>query len=310
MFFHEPGEDMLPVICVCLSATFQYTIVFDELKMNEVNRTDVHFVSPSGKGVNAARILGSEGCPARVVTHLGGPRTEEFLSLCRRDGIDVVYAPTDVPIRTSTTLVDKKTGTSTELLEETYEVPQSLTDAVQNIFREEIRQCSAVVISGSRPSGYRDDVYSKMAEMASRQGLLTILDMKGRDLVACLESRPSIIKPNLQEFAETFLGNSSVLENEPNEELLPVVREKAADIYRRYGTKCVITRGRFDTWVYDGEDLQIVKNIDVPVINTIGCGDTLTACMTASLLRGSSLLDAVSHGMEKATERASHVELI
>ncbi len=301
---------MLPVICVCLSATFQYTVVFDELRMNEVNRTRVHFMNPSGKGVNVARILGTEHCPARVLTHLGGPRTEEFLALCHRDGIDIRYAPTDVPIRTSTTLVDRKSGTSTELLEETYEVPSSLTASVHSIFSEEIEHCSAVVISGSRPAGYRDDVYSRMAALASEHGLMTILDMKGKDLIACLEERPSIIKPNLQEFAETFLGMNSVLENEPNEELFHCVKEKAEEIFRRYGTKSVITRGKFDTWVYDGEDLKTVKNIDVPVINTIGCGDTLTACMTASLLRGSSLLEAVDYGMRKATERASHIELV
>ena len=301
---------MLPVICVCLSATFQYTIVFDELKLNEVNRTEEHFITHSGKGINVARILCSEGIHSRVITHLGGPRTEEFLSLCLQNGIDVRYTPTTVPIRTSTTLVDKKTGTSTELLEETYEVPSSLTDSVQDVFRAELDNCSAVVISGSRPKGYRDDVYSSMARMASEKGLLTILDMKGKDLVACLEARPSIIKPNLQEFAETFLGKTSVLENSPNDDLFPSVREKAREIFVKYGTKSVITRGRFDTWVFDGEDLRIVANIDVPVVNTIGCGDTLSACMTASLLRGNSLIESVRYGMEKATQKASHVELL
>ena len=78
----------------------------------------------------------------------------------------------------------------------------------------------------------------------------------------------------------------------------------------KYGTKSVITRGRFDTWVFDGEDLRIVANIDVPVVNTIGCGDTLSACMTASLLRGNSLIESVRYGMEKATQKASHVELL
>ena len=301
---------MRPVVCVCLSATFQYTIVFDELRMNEVNRTGVHFISPSGKGVNVARVLGTEGCPSKVVTHLGGPRTGEFLSLCRRDGIDVRYALTDVPIRTSTTLVDRKSGTSTELLEETLAVPEALTDSVQEIFLKETEDCSAVVISGSRPAGYRDDVYLRMAKTASERGLLTILDMQGKDLAACLQARPSIIKPNLQEFAATFFDGLRILENEPNEELFSRVRDKAAGIFREYGTRCVITRGRFDTWVYDGMGLKTVKNADVPVINTIGCGDTLTACMTAELLRGRDLIDAVAYGMEKATQRAARIGLI
>ncbi len=301
---------MFPVLCVCLSATFQYTIVFNNLKVNEVNRTEEHFLSPSGKGINVARLLGKEGIPAKVITHLGGERKAEFLKLCNDENINIAYAEAPVPIRTSTTLVDRNTGTSTELLEEAYPVPEKLTGDVSSLFSENVAACSAVVISGSRPKGYRDTVYSDMVRMASSHNVLTILDIKGPDLVASLEYRPSIIKPNLQEFAETFLGRSDVLENDSNENLFQAVREEAARIYQRWNTRSVITRGKYDTWVYDGQDLKAVQNIDVPVINTIGCGDTLTAYMTSSLIKGDNLLSAVERGMRKATERAEHIELV
>ena len=61
--------------------------------------------------------------------------------------------------------------------------------------------------------------------------------------------------------------------------------------------------------MYDGNDLSAVPNKDVPVVNTIGCGDALTAGMMHSLLAGKSLSDAVRFGMDCALKNAQSIRL-
>jgi 1-phosphofructokinase/tagatose 6-phosphate kinase len=120
--------------------------------------------------------------------------------------------------------------------------------------------------------------------------------------------RPTIIKPNLSEFCQTFMPGKSVLENEDNEHLKDVVRPIVQDIYETYGVRTVITRGKFDTWVYDGSSLVVIPNKKgLPVVNTIGCGDALTAGLTHALLKGEVLPQAVAFGMECAMKKATHI---
>lgn len=266
-------------------------------------------LTAAGKGVNVAKALGRLGVESKNLTQLGGPRTGEFLSLCQREGVELKYAKTEAPIRTSFTIINKERAESTELVEETFDVPEALTDEIHALFKKEVDECSLVVISGSRPKGYRENIYSEMVRIAKAKGVPVILDIRGNDLKASLKYGPDIIKPNLSEFVSTFMEGVSVYENEESADLFGDVKALTAEIYKKYGTKTILTRGKYDTWVYDGEGVKTVKNIDVPVLNTIGCGDTFTAALASSLLKGEPLLDAVAFAMEKATERAQRLTL-
>ena len=107
------------VLVVCLNPTFQETIVFDNVIENEVNRTADYFVMPSGKGVNVVRVLNQLGMASSAFTHLGVQRSQEFLALCSKENLPLVFfESTASPIRTCTTIINKKKSTSTELVQE------------------------------------------------------------------------------------------------------------------------------------------------------------------------------------------------
>ena len=87
------------------------------------------------------------------------------------------------------------------------------------------------------------------------------------------------------------------------------VERMLREIYRKYGTASIITRGKYDTWCFDGNEFSTVSNrVLLPVVNTIGCGDTLTASVTHALLEGMALKDAVQFGMDNAARKAAHLE--
>lgn len=298
---------MKSVLTICLSPTFQM-IVSVAYHENEVNRSSQHLLLASGKGINVSRVLSNLGRPCVNITQLGGPRVAEFIALCNKEFINVRYVPVSAEIRTCITIIDDQRKTSTELVEEPCPVDDEASDKVFKLFQAELPNHEAVIISGIKAPGFSNDLYPKIVDESHKSGKLVILDIKGNDLKACLPSHPTIIKPNLSEFCQTFFDQKQVMENEDNEYLKEAVERVAKSLFEEHGVKSVITRGRFDTWVYDGKRLLVVPNkTGCPIVNTIGCGDTLTAGLAHSLLEGKKLCDSVAFGMVCALKKASHI---
>lgn len=292
-------------LIVCLNPTFELTMEFENVFENEVNRTSKYFIFPSGKGVNVARVMTQLGFNAVAFTHLGGNRTNEFINLCEAEKIKLEYFMTNSPIRTCINIVNKNKTTSTELVQEPINIddPAASKSAI-DLFTSLIPKFDAVVITGTRVKGYTEDLYPQMVDIAKKQNKMVILDMKGKDLYNCLPYRPDIIKPNLSELIATFENGKLVLEHENSDAFFPKVESIAKELYEKYGTKSVISRGKFSLWMFDGKSLIEVPNKDVPVVNTIGCGDALTAGMTSRLLAGDDLEKAVRFGMACALQNA------
>lgn len=284
-------------------------MVFKSFHEDQVNRSGEVLELASGKGINVSRVLNNLGRPCTNLVQLGGERVNQFLSLCEKDGLAVRYLPVKASIRTCTTIVNSEKHTSTELVEESHEVDSCDSEHLYDLFLEELPKHDAVVITGTKAKGFAADLYPKMVRECRKRNILTVLDIKGQDLKDCLVEHPSVIKPNLSELCATYLPDVTVYENSDDSFVKDDVARILKDIYDNYGACSVITRGKNDTWIYDGKQFKTVcHRIKLPVVNTIGCGDTLTAAMTHRLLEGEDLAEAVQFGMECATRKASHLE--
>lgn len=294
------------VLVVCLNPTFQMTMVYPTIRKNEVNRTANYFISPSGKGVNVARVLTQLGRRAKVLTHVGGNRIEEFRIMCTAEHIALCDFLEVSPIRTCTTLVDEGDHTSTEMVEEPKPVSSLASGKAMDLFRKEIPNHQALVITGTKAKGYDEELYPMMVAEARKQGKLIVLDLKGEDLKRALPYQPTVIKPNLSELVSTFSEGLFVSEQKENRNFLPFVEEKSKEFFARYRTCLVVSRGKYPSWVFNGEKLVEIPGDKImrPVVNTIGCGDALTAGMTHRLLDGDTLEDSVRYGMHCALKNA------
>lgn len=118
-----------PILVVCLNPTFQKTLLFDHFQENEVNRSSMYRQDASGKGINVARIITQLGGKAMHLTHLGGARKDEMISLINKDKIELYYIEAESEIRTCTTIINKEKNTTTELVEEAKQL-------IQRVMRE------------------------------------------------------------------------------------------------------------------------------------------------------------------------------
>jgi len=297
-------------LTVCLNPTLQKTLCFSSIKSGAVNRTAVHRLDVSGKGINVTRVLTQLGKKAVHLTQLGGTLRPLFLSLCEQDGLDINWVESESNIRFCYTLLTENDNNVTELVEESEPVnPQTETRLLEKFdsllegvssslrssrtFGSKSARTSSLIISGKNAAGFSEAVIPEMVRRAKEKDIRVILDIRGNDLINSLKYEPDIIKPNLDEFTATY-------NTEPTKDFLLEISQKH---------KCGIILTNGSQKILAAEYAKGVDNfyeIDVPAVkakltngqvtNTIGCGDAFTAGLTSALSEGADFLAAINEG--------------
>ena len=294
-------------LVICLNPTVQRTLVVNGLRIGEVNRVTEHRIDASGKGVNAARVLAQLGCEVTNITQSGGRDHELFCRLAEEDGIEMDVVEADIELRHGNTVIDRSGATTTEVVEEGFPVPAGVEGRIRERYSARLPEVAGVLIAGSKAPGFSDELFPWMVEQARAADRFVVADYRGSDLLGSLPHRPDIVKPNLVEFARTFLSEqagTSLSEHEHEPELLVETREKMLEVHRDYGSDVVLTRGSQPAlYVQEGRVLEEPAPGITPV-NTIGSGDTFGAALLFKRLSGASLGEAVRFAHECAAANA------
>lgn len=293
---------MTRIVTAGASPSIQKTAFFRLLELGEVNRSLSYRLDASGKAVNAARVLNqlSPGsCTA--VCPLGEENAQTFLSLARADSLPVEVVPIPGKTRYCYTLLEPSSGRTTELVIDETPEPGDYSFHADTLL-EKIRSVSsgarALLIAGSRPSFWPEDLYPRIASAARKDGILLMVDYRGKDLLATLaEAVPSIVKINDREFCETFACPAQI-----NEEQL---EWEVAERSREYKTIFVVTRGTRDTIAAKNGTVYKKAVSPAHVRNIIGCGDSFSAGFLHSFVETGSIEAALDIGTDCAGRNAA-----
>ncbi len=267
---------MKKILCICLSSTIQRTISFDSLELTKVNRSKHYRTDASGKAVNSARVLEQleSGC-STVVCPLGEKNLAAFTEPAERDKLNVVYATIPGQTRECWTLLDRTAGTTTELVvgEPLLESDGDLKAVaaaeikILKLINDLLPQVDAVLLAGSRPKIWSDDLYATIAGMTHDAGKIFLADYIGDDMKKTLAaSIPDIIKINEEEFRSTF----PEMADQP---LQKAITEKSLEL----GNIIVITRGTESTYAAARGQFSECPAEKVAALNTTACGDSFNA---------------------------------
>ncbi len=292
-------------LAVCLNPVIQKTLVFDSLAIDHVNRARIARTDASGKGINVARVLSQRGAEVAHLTHAGGANREWFLSLCAADGLDVRWVDSGSEARICTTVIDETAHTATELVEEASPIGPGTEERLLELFDATIPEFDVLVVSGTKATGYSDKAIPAMVQKAAARGALIVLDIKGKDLLACLPFRPTVVKPNLSEFLGTFPAPAGSGEGDA---LREHVRATAAALKARFGTELVITRGSKPIWFNEGGLAAAEPIVPAKAINPTGSGDSFTAGLAFALANGAALREAIADGARMGALNAENLK--
>lgn len=286
------------------------------LQRGAVNRLATVTVEPGGKGVNVARVLANSDQVASAL--LPAAAHDPLLAAIEALGLPGLRA---LPIETTgaarvNTAVTEPDGTTTKL----NEPGVGLSDAEVARIEAALLQAAApasdgehhwVVLSGSLPPGAPVDWYARLVSQLrqTHPGLHIAVDTSDEPLAALAaalpESAPDLIKPNGEELAQLVgVGATELEEGAKRGDLEPVA--KAARILVDLGIGAVmVTLGPAGAVLVTPDGAWHATAPEVPVVSTVGAGDSSVAGYVLAEVRGGDEAARLSTAMAYGSAAAS-----
>ncbi|NUN93109.1 MAG: hexose kinase [Verrucomicrobiae bacterium] len=284
------------ILVVGPSPAFQQRMIFDVIARDTVNRAREVETLPSGKPINCARALRRLGASARVVLFLGGATGEWIRRGLETEGIPFRGVACAAENRIACTLFESACGRTTELVENARAVGAAEAEAFLAAAREELGGASALLLSGSLPEGFPPSIYRELTAEGARRGLPVVVDAQGAALLAAVEARPTVVKPNRAELAAA-LGRPLAS---------PLDREAAmGEILRRGAANVVVSDGAREVALLQESRSMIFHPPAIQANNAIGSGDVLAAAILQALAEGRTMEEGVRWGIACAAANAA-----
>ncbi len=276
------------ILAAGLTPAWQQIMRFERLRPGEVNRARAVHWCASGKNVNVGLALAALEAEARTLSPLGGWSGRAIADEVRSGRWTASRAPT----RVCTTLLDEAAGTATELVENAAPLTEDELAEFVAAYREEAARAEMVVLTGSLPQGTPATFYR---DLLRETPCPAVLDVRGPELLAALECRPRVVKPNREELRLTLPER-------------PSLQAAMRELRQRGAGAVVVTEGKNAVWVAEADQFwQLTPPVVEPMVNPIGCGDCLAAGLALGLSRGLPLIEAVRLGMGAAADNVTQL---
>jgi len=283
------------ILAAGMSPAWQQILEFDAVHVGRVNRAVSATWCASGKVLNVGRALHRLSAPACTLCAVGGPSGDSIRREFNLAGIPACWIEAGAATRVCTTVLDRRTGETTELVENAAPSRMEAFELFAEAFAEEARSADSVVVAGSFPQNAPEGFVRRLLSSCRKP---VLLDIRGAELLQVLDLTPFLIKPNRHELAETVGRELS-----GDDDLLAAMR----DMNQRGATWVVISDGGRALWASSHDAAWRLEPPKVSVVNPIGCGDCLTAGVADGLARGETFVDALRWGVAVAAANAEEL---
>lgn len=283
------------ILAAGLTPAWQQILSFDEFAVGEVNRARQVEWCASGKVLNVGIALYHLGANVQTLSVIGGRTGEAIRAEFAAREIPARWIESQTPTRTCTTILDAKSGETTELVENSSPISQDDLRQFRQAFREEAAHAEWVVLSGSLPDGVPSTFYQEL--MQNCRGKV-ILDARGAELSAALRHRPFLVKPNRAELARTVGYELSDEEH---------TRKAMRELHRQGARWVVITHG--PEAVLASQESEVFRLIPprIRAVNPIASGDSFAAGLVWGFSEGLDPLECLRLGVAAATENVTQL---
>lgn len=297
------SNNSIPMLLVAgLTPAWQQIAVLDRLRVGEVNRAGEVQWCASGKVLNVGLALMQLGAAAKTVSMIGSGSAGEAM---RREmaalNVDVGWVESSASQRVCTTLLDRVSGQTTEIVENSPPTTLNERQSFVALFADaaNVTELKWVVLTGSLPQGTPHDFYSKLLSYVHAPA---ILDVRGAELLAALPHHPLVVKPNREELGLT-VGRTLQTDTD--------VWQAMAELQELGAQWVIVTDGPNEVLVSSATRDQPgrwrFQPPHVDLVNPIGCGDCFTAGLADALQRGDDMLDAIRFGIAAAAYNATQL---
>ncbi len=253
------------ILTVTLNPCIDRTILVDNFKQGKTNYYKVLREEVAGKGINVAIAINNLQIPVKSIG-IGFDRDyEKMLAMFKQQKLSYELVKVNGSLRNNIKIFDSIHKEMTECNEQGMGIDEKKLQDFMNLLSKNIKISSMLVANGSVPSTVERDIYKRMIHMANEAQILSILDASGELLIEGMKEKPLLIKPNKEEFMQTFEVEEKDIEKKAKE----IVKEGIRYVCVSLGSEGAILVNR--------NGVQRMHAINVDVKGLQGAGDAMVA---------------------------------
>jgi 1-phosphofructokinase family hexose kinase len=271
-----------PAVTVTLNPAIDRTLSIRGFAVGKVNRVKDDQSDPGGKGVNVAAFLADLDLQVTVTGFLGSENQDLFFHFFNCNDIDDDFVRVGGLTRVGLKIVDDLTQQTTDINFPGSRVDRRDIDYLFSRFERYAAPGLWHALGGSIPGGAPVEIYARLTELIHSLGGRVLLDTSGKPLLAALDSRPEVLKPNIDELSE-LVGRP--LETPAD------VRAAAVSLLERGVQRVVVSMGADGALFVDPGRAVLARPPRVTVRSTVGAGDAMVAGILYAMIHEQSLDD-------------------
>lgn len=283
------------ILTVTMNVAIDKRYEVERLTPGEVMRVLDCRYTAGGKGLNVSRVAAIAGERVVATGIIGGYAGEYVREALSHQNVETDFVKAEGETRSCINIFDRATGTQTEFLEPGLTATDADAERFLEKYRALLKPCSIVTISGSVPRGIPKDFYAKLIADAKALGKPVLLDTSGELLLNGVKALPTLIKPNSDEARVLTHGNKSA-------------EDAAVNLYENGIPYVAVSQGKDGVLVVCKEGMFRGLTPDIPVVNTVGSGDSMLAGFAVGLCRGFSIEETIRFAVAVSTANATHEE--
>lgn len=268
------------IATVTLNPAVDKTLNTSRVVLGAVNRMDEVTNIAGGKGVNVAKVLRQYDKEVVTLGLLGGYSGEFIKDTVKSIGAVDKFTKVSGETRTSINVISED-GYVTEFLEPGPSVLPEEIEAFKNTYKETVKDCDIVILSGSAPVGVPNDIYAELINYANALDKKVLLDSSGDLLKKGMFARPYMMKPNMKEL-EALMGRKIQGMQEVCEAAVQIVEWGVPNVLVSMGAKGIL----YALDGADGVETYYIPAPSVRAVNTVGSGDSAVAAFAIALCEG------------------------
>lgn len=273
------------IYTVTLNPSIDYVIKLDELKTGKVNRTNVEYVYPGGKGINVSLILKELGYNNRALGFVSGFTGAYIKDTLRCKGLEEDF----INLENGFTRINVKVKSSEET--EINGQGPSIDDIALNKLYEKIdmlEENDILVLAGSIPKSVDSSLYENVMKRLENKNIKIIVDATKDLLMNVLKHKPFLIKPNNHELEELFNAKIKSIDE------IIIYANKLKEMGAR---NVLVSRGKDGALLINENGEVFVSNVAKGELkNSVGAGDSMVAGFIAGYLKTNSYEEALKLG--------------
>lgn len=274
------------IYTLTFNPALDYSVFLDELKVSEVNRTKDDYILAGGKGINVSIVLKNLGFDSTALGYIAGFTGDEIEREIVEKGVTCDF----IKLEKGHSRINVKIKADQET-EINGRGPVIEDKDIEALYQQlgKLQAGDLLILSGNVPASLPQTMYHDIMKSLQGKGIDFIVDATGESMLATLEYRPFMIKPNHHEIAELF-----DVEVKSNEDIIELAKKLQAKGARNV---VVSMAGAGAILVGENGETAYSQTPKGTLVNSVGAGDSLVAGFVAGYLETKDLEKAFINGI-------------